>query len=349
EAIFVATNNGGDSGDNSGGDSGDDSDSQVASDTTAPSVSSRSPEANAIQVPLNTLVSLTLTDSGDGVDASTVSIQLNGATIYTGDTGSYDSSLGTCTRSGSSASYTYSFQPDSLFNFDQQITIVTNASDQAGNAMSQNSFSFTTEMRYFGNNVFLAACSDPTTVIDSSGTIWAAWHSGDVGSRDVYVGQLNPNTGALSSSVQITSSSADQCKPCLAISPSDRLYLCWQDDSRGFWDVCASSSLDGASWSAEERLDQYDSQQTNPVVAVDSDGLTYVVWQDDRNGHSDILGVSFVNQFTSQTNLTICNAATDQTLPDIAIDNAKTAFVFWTDTRNGNQDIFAAASNASWS
>lgn len=88
----------------------------IAIDTSAPAITSRSPEADAILVPINPLLNLRIADAVSGVKASSVSIKLDGTTIYSDDTVSYNSTLGICSRTGSCTRYQYSFHPDNLYN-----------------------------------------------------------------------------------------------------------------------------------------------------------------------------------------------------------------------------------------
>jgi hypothetical protein len=60
-------------------------------DTQPPTVTNYSPLPNSIQVPLNNLISFNITDDGEGVDAESVEVKVNGKTVYKGDKESYDS------------------------------------------------------------------------------------------------------------------------------------------------------------------------------------------------------------------------------------------------------------------
>lgn len=80
---------------------------------------------------------------------------------------------------------------------------------------------------------------------------------------------------------------------------SDRtICVVWQDDRGGTNDVYFTRSLDaGATFTAGERVDDSaagPSAQTAPAVAIDVTGGTrcYVVWEDTRNGNSDVFVAS---------------------------------------------------------
>jgi hypothetical protein len=323
----------------------------LGTDTLPPVVTNCSPAADSIQVPLNRLVVLHITDAGKGVDANSVIIKVNSDVIYSGSTLNYGSARGNCRRLGTKADYTYVYQSNEMFDFDREVTVTVNAADLAGNVMSQQSYSFTTEMRSFGQNKKVGSGSDtlskaaPATVWDSAGNIWAAWHAGPAGSRDIYVGKLAAGADNFGSSIQLTQSTADQCNPAIAIGSDNKLYVVWQDNRSRTWDIYVSISSDGVSWSAEKRVTDTNDNQVNPAIAVDTSNRAYIVWQDDRNVNQDIYIAASSNGFATETVSQITSNITDQIEPAVAVDSSNTVYVVWTDARNGSSDIYGAASN----
>ncbi|UCF17356.1 MAG: hypothetical protein JSW59_07805, partial [Phycisphaerales bacterium] len=218
---------------------------------SAPTISQLSPASGSIQAPLDSLIILHVTDAGIGVDARTVQIKLHDVIIYTGDVSSYNSAMGTCRRAGTPADYTYAYQSNQPFDFDELKAVTVNASDIGGVAMAEQSYSFRTEMRSFGENKQVSSGLDDlnngtaATVCDSSGNIWAVWHAGPVGSRDIYVGKLTAGVNSFGTSVRLTTDGADQVNPAIALGIGDKLYVVWQDNRRGDWDIYGSTSTNG--------------------------------------------------------------------------------------------------------
>jgi len=320
-------------------------------DKTPPSITGYSPQPGSIQIPLNSLIVLHITDAGKGVDANSVIIKVNSDVIYSGDTLNYSSVYGNCRRSGAKADYTYVYQSNEMFDFDQTVTVTVNAADLAGNVMSHRSYSFTTDMRSFGQNKKVGSGSDtlskaaPATVPDSAGNIWAAWHAGSAGSRDIYVGKLAAGADNFGSSIRLTASTADQCNPAIAIGSDDKLYVAWQDNRIGTWDIYVSTSSDGITWSTERRVTDTNDNQVNPAIAVDNLNRAYIVWQDDRNRNQDIYIAVSSNGFVTETVSQITSNIANQIEPAIAVDSSNTVYVVWTDARNGSSDVYGAASN----
>jgi len=334
-------------------------DSQIVTitvtDTLAPSVTNLSPAAGSIQAPLNSLIILHVTDAGKGVNAGTVTITLDGSTICSGDTSNYVSATGNCRRTGTKADYAYAYQSGQNLDFDQTKTITVNATDLGGNVMSQQSYSFRTEMRSFGQNKLLGSDIEgldkgaPATVRDSSGNIWAAWHAGPAGSRDIYLAKLTPGSSTFGAGTQITTDAADQCNPAVALGTDDKLYVVWQDNRLGDWDVYGSTSTGGTTWSAQQRITDSNDNQINPAIAVDrqSPNRAHVVWQDDRAGNQDIYIATSSNSFVTNTVTRITSNTADQTAPAVVVSSSNTVYVLWTDGRNSSSDIYGAA-GSSW-
>ena len=329
-------------------------------DSLAPTVTNLSPTDESIQVPLNNLITLNITDAGIGVEADSVKIKVrindnpNNDTVYFGDTDHYTSPEGDCRRLGTKADYRFVYQPtNEMLYYDQTVTITVNATDLAGNVMNSYSYSFATEMHSFGQNKQVNLGLDnndrPVTVYDSSGNIWTAWHAGSVGSRDIYVSKLAAGEENFGGTVQLTNNTTDQCNPAVALDSNDKLYVVWQDNREGDWDIYVSTSIDGISWSTEIRVnDPNIGNQINPAVVIDGQNYAHVVWQDDRAGNQDICIATSSDGFATKTVSQITSDSFDQIEPAIAADSDNTIYVVWTDGRNGSNDIYGAASNNPW-
>ncbi len=330
-------------------------------DVIAPTVTNLSPQADSIQAPLNTLITLDITDSGDGVDAKSVTIKVNNDTVYSGNTDKFSSAYGECCRWGTKANYKYVYQSNERFNFDQIITVTTNATDLAGNSMDEYSYSFQTKMRSFGKNkkvnkdnnlstesaefASIVNNNRPKTCCDSKGNIWATWHAGSKVNRDIYIGKLITGEEEFGDSKNLTDNITDQCNPAMAVGSDDKLYVAWQDNRRGNWDIYLSTSSDGINWSTEIRVTDSNDNQINPALVVGSSNNACIVWEDDRNGNKDIYVATSSNGFVTKTISQITLENSNQVEPAIAVDSDNTVYVVWTDTRNNKNDIYGAASN----
>lgn len=324
----------------------------ASADKVPPVVYDQRPGPNAIQVPLDPLIGLRVADAGLGVDGNSIQVLINGQTVYAGNTAEYASDLGTCRRTGDGSEYTIVFEPSNRFCFDQTVLVTVTAKDLAGNVMDPCMYSFSTQMRLFGRNLKVStapadlAKARPATAADRLGNLWFAWQAGPEGSRDVYVARFDRQSRQMGQPVQLTADPADQCNPAIAVSDGNCVYVVWQDNSRGNWDLCARYSQDGLTWSGLARLTDSNDNELNPAIAIDHrmPHRVYVAWQDNRRGNYDIF-VSFTdNAFIGQTYWQVTNNAAEQTDPAIAITPGNTVYVAWTDKRNVNADIYCASS-----
>jgi len=326
----------------------------VSNDNEPPVLFGFSPLADAIQVPLNSLVLLRITDAGDGVDANTVTIRVNDNVVYAGNVASASGVHGVCRRVGTPAHYVYAFQPVEDFDYDSTVAVTVNAVDLAGNAMAQQSYSFRTQMRTFGSNHCASWGPDgldkggAATVCDAGGNVWVVWHAGDAGSRDIYIARLTSGVEQFSGPIQLTSNTSDQCNPDIAIGANGRLFVVWQDNRRGNWDIYLRTSADGVTWSSEIEATDFTNDETNPVIAVDarSPSYAYIAWQDNRAGNQDIYVASSSTNFASKTVTRVTSNVQDQIGPRIAVDGANGVYLVWTDFRNGAADVYGAASSS---
>jgi hypothetical protein len=152
--------------------------------------------------------------------------------------------------------------------------------------------------------------TDPTVAVDpQTGLVNVAWT--DIRAREpdsnvFYTRSLRRSARAFQPSRQLDDSrvgfDADTDTPTTQSHPDMKLAgakLCvaWQDDRNGTSDVYFTHSGDGgATFAADERVDDTGtgpSAQTAPSVAIDG-SRCYVVWEDTRQGNSDIMVASRV-------------------------------------------------------
>lgn len=140
--------------------------------------------------------------------------------------------------------------------------------------------------------------------------------------------------------------------PCITVDEVGNVYVAWQDRRSRNYDIYFTKSADGGySFGPNVRVnDVWPGNQTTPAIAVDANGDIYLVWCDTRNGrrNPDLYfakstdgGVSFgPNVRVDDTG----SFHSSQLFPSIAVDSIGNIYVVWYDNRNGNCDIYFAAS-----
>jgi beta propeller repeat protein len=315
---------------------------------------------------VNSLISFDITDDDSGVNFDSIEVKVNGTSVFK-DGKSPNGNCRAVAAGHKKRDYTIVYQSYDMFDYEQKVTVTITAYDYAGNPLQTKTYYIITEMRSFGENIKVNSdlgnvdSSRPVTVCDGSGNTWVVWQAGPDGNRDIYISKLASGADNFDTAVKITNNANDQINPAIAIDGDGKLYVVWQDNRNGSWDIYLST-YDGTKWSGETMVNELEDPQTNPasnqenpaiVIDGQSPSQAYVVWEDDDGGNQDIHIAISGDDFTTPTIPKLITSDTsDQFGPAITIDSSDTVYVVWTDGRNistnGSTDIYGAASNNSW-
>gem|GEM_PF-2147818 len=325
-------------------------------DNTPPLLTRVLPQGDAIQTPRNGLVMATISDAGTGVDAASVTLHLNDVQIYHGDNTTCQTPLGICRRIGTKEDFTYTFQPNAVFDYDQTLRLRLAARDLAGNAMNANEQQFTTQMVGFSPPQTLTPDAPtqhpPVASCDPTGQLALAWAQGPEGTRQIHFTRTDTPTGPSQTPVCIAPDGNDQAQPALALGPNGTIYVAWQQFDGTHWRIVAAYSDQGMSWTKPVNLtgDTYDARQ--PAIAVDQMGLVYVAWQDNRQAATGntwaVQLVQLNRKLTNPCQIQRPPITADQTEPALAVANDGRVYVLWTDARNDNGDLYLACNRDNW-
>ena len=156
--------------------------------------------------------------------------------------------------------------------------------------------------------------TEPTIVVDAksglASVVWTDIRAREADSNIFFARATKRNAAAFQAARQLDDSRlgfdtdvdtpSTQSHPDMKNAEGGTLCVAWQDDRGGTNDVFFKRSVDGGTtFSADERVDDTGSgpsAQTAPAVAIDTTGSTrcYVVWEDTRNGNSDLFVASRV-------------------------------------------------------
>ena len=128
--------------------------------------------------------------------------------------------------------------------------------------------------------------------------------------------------------------------------------MVWQDGRVAFGDIYARQveQFGAVEWTSNGiPLCTAANGQLDPSVVHDGFGYLLYTWEDYRNGNADIYGAitdRLGNIFTPGDGFVISTGAGSQQHPVLTSNEALgVGYVAWTDTRNGNNDIYAQAFN----
>ena len=135
---------------------------------------------------------------------------------------------------------------------------------------------------------------DPSIAVDDSGDIYIAWHDYRRRSHDIYFAKSTDGGATFGVNVRVDRSPSDsfQLDPSLAMDKNGNIHIAWHDKRNDNFDIYFTKSTDsGATFGTNVRVDDTGTttgEQRNVAITVDSNGHTYAVWKDSRNGNPDI-------------------------------------------------------------
>jgi len=349
-------------------------------DTTPPVVSGHIPAKSSSQVPLNTLLSVTVSDAGKGVDLASVLIRAKlrdevvYSVLYDGSAetnGEYDSATlhpaqtikGLVRRTGNLSSYTFQFEPSTRFGYQKTIDVVVNAADldiNPGANAVEDSWWFATAALAFGQNGLASStssnCANPAMARDSNGDVWVVWDADATsGYRQIFMARRRAGDTAFQAPVIVHQMPQNRRNPSIAISGTN-IHVAFEGDSgttANGYDIYAVKTTAAAPTVWQGGFVPVHATQTgdqiNPAIAAAPNGTLWLAWEDVRTGQSDIHVASSATGVNWGADTNITNNPFHQTHPAIAVSAANVAYVVWTDHRNvlagvHGTDIYGAAS-----
>ena len=150
---------------------------------------------------------------------------------------------------------------------------------------------------------------------------------------------------------KITWNTGDSIWPLAAPDSGNTIHLVWHDETPGNREIYYKNSSDGgATWSTLKRLTWNTGYSECPSIAIDSNDIIHIVWQDDSPGNREIYYKNSSDggaTWSAATRLTW--RAGDSENPDISIDSSDNIHVFWQDVSPGNAELYYKKSTDSGS
>jgi len=202
------------------------------------------------------------------------------------------------------------------------------------------------------NDVSAGSQKIPSVAVDGEGVIYAVWNDArEDTARRVYFAKSTDGGSSFGQSVRVDDSPAEstQLNPRIAVDTSGDVYVVWQDSRSGNWDIYFSKSTDGGVSFSTPNVKVSDEglfAKFWPMVAVDSEGNVYIVWQDARNGY-DNYDIYFARSTdggqTFGGNVRVDDSDPNrsaQSYPSIALDSGGNIYIVWNDERSGDSDVY---------
>ncbi len=128
------------------------------------------------------------------------------------------------------------------------------------------------------------------------------------------------------------------------VATNNKIHVVWFDALRGGYDIMVATSHDGESFFPQVRLDGDEpgaAYSAWPQIEADGEGNVYVVWEDSRDGKSDIyFAGSYDDGLTFQPDIRLDlgdqPGQFDSFSPRFSAEGSR-VYVVWSDDRNGDE------------
>ncbi len=183
--------------------------------------------------------------------------------------------------------------------------------------------------------------------------IRVVWYDNSYGNYEILM-KTSYDKGASWTYQRLTNNSGDSTGPSITSGgwAGDYVYVVWQDNSFGNYEVLMKSSTDGGSTWTYQRLTNNSGDSFSPVITVDPNNASnvYVVWSDSSYGNFEVLMKSSTDGGATWTFQRLTNNAEGSLKPSIAVDGSN-IYIVWYDYSYGNGEILMKSSadgGATW-
>ncbi len=207
-----------------------------------------------------------------------------------------------------------------------------------------------------------AAGSTVPALCCNGNNVYACWHDERNGFGDIYF-NVSRDAGAsfLSSDIRLDTSSIGSTRSrepqiCCA---GDTVYVVWEDNRNGGWDIYFNRSLDGGTtWLASDvRINTdaagADNARSPQIACVGT--TVFIAWEDERDGGNDVRFSRSLDRgatwSTSDTRINVGTAAGGFVTSFSLRASGNVVAVAWGDMRSGMADIYvnrSANQGATW-
>jgi len=193
---------------------------------------------------------------------------------------------------------------------------------------------------------------------------WVFWQDGRNGDFDIWCANSTDGGQTFFTPVRVDDTDrnsnpgdggSEQKNPCAVIDDLGNLYVAWEDNRNGDWDIYFSKSADlGGTWSTNIRVDDGGTYgQHHPRMTLDDSDTLFVVWDDERGSSVQTqTNIYFIKSSDRGQNFDVPSIQVDdagpgvlnQKFPDVAVDQEGNIYVAWEDDRVGDMDIYSSVS-----
>jgi len=188
---------------------------------------------------------------------------------------------------------------------------------------------------------------------NNTGNSVIVWRDYRNGKAEIYAQPFDVNGTAIGSNFKIDDDQLRSWKddPDIEMDGNGNSVIVWQDYRNKHSDIYAQrldayGNITGSNFKLND--DKGAAYQYAPKIAMNHTGNTVIVWQDKRNGHSDIYFQRYdANGSAVSTNIRVNDDTTssEQSNPVININKEGNFVIVWMDQRNNRYEIYAQRFN----
>lgn len=185
----------------------------------------------------------------------------------------------------------------------------------------------------------------PSICQAANGTIWVAWSSSRVDSREIFYKTSNNNGVSWSPDKQLTNNTWRDYSPAIIQNTVDgKIWVFWHSNPSGGmteYDIYYKI-YDGLTWSSDIQLTVAPGQDTNPAAVQTRDDTIWVFWTSDRDGTTREVYYKTTSNYgaswSADTRLT--NNLAQDTRPSVMQVKDGKIWVVWNSLRDGDDELF---------
>ena len=191
---------------------------------------------------------------------------------------------------------------------------------------------------------------NPQVTVDGSGRATAVWRGNDATNRIVQASS-SLNGAAWSTPANLSPTGQDASNPQITVAVSGLATAVWDRYDGTNFILQASTSLDGAAWSAPANVSTAGQDASFPQITVDGSGLATAVWQDYDGANHIVQASTSLNGEAWSIPINLSTVGQDASSPQVAVDVSGRATAVW--HRHDGTNYFVQASTslhgAAWS
>jgi len=182
------------------------------------------------------------------------------------------------------------------------------------------------------------------------GTIWVVWQRATYYGAEIWYRTYSPTLHQWAAEKRLTNDSTISEYPSVGQSADGRVWIVWDADIGGNWDLYAQTTSDnGATWSARMQLTTSKDMDVDPMILRTIYGKLWIVWSSKKSAGTAYLDLFYIissdNGATWGSPVTLTTDQYDDAFPSIIQARDRKFWIVWASNRvgqpgNGNLEIF---------